>query len=63
VGITIVTAPEPGDELVPAATRGDVFMARDVAELLEDRVLDAEIDGDSVAFTIHPQPLNGNGPG
>jgi hypothetical protein len=59
VGIAIVSAPEPDDELVPAPTEGGVFLAHDVADLLEDRVLDAEIEGENVAFTILPQSNNG----
>jgi len=63
VGLAVVSEPEPGDELVPAATQGDVFLAREVAEILDECVLDAEIDGESISFTIHPQPLDGDVPG
>jgi hypothetical protein len=63
VGIVVVNGPTPGDERVPAATQGAVFLAREVADVLDECVLDAEIEGENVAFTIHPQPLNGTGPG
>lgn len=63
VGLVVVSAPEPGDELVPAATAGGVFLAEDVAESLDECVLDAEIEGETVAFMIRPQPHNGNVPG
>lgn len=63
IGLAVISQPEPGDELVPAATLGDVFLAREVAVALDGCVLDAEIEGENVAFMIHPQPLNGTSPG
>lgn len=63
VGIAVVRAPDPDDEVVPVATPGDVFLSPDVAEVLDECVLDAEIEGENVAFMIHPQPLDGNAPG
>jgi Fe-S cluster assembly iron-binding protein IscA len=59
IGIGIVSEPEPGDEVALAPPEAEVFMARDVVELLEDQVLDAEIEDENVAFTIRPHPVNG----
>lgn len=59
IGMTIVSEPGPGDERVPAAPDENVFLARDVVELLDDQVLDAEIDGQNVAFMIRPQSIDG----
>lgn len=44
---------------MPAAPDDNVFVAHDVVDVLDDQVLDAEIDGQNVAFTIRPQSLNG----
>lgn len=59
IGITIVNGPGPGDEHVSAAPDDNVFLAHDVVDLLDDQILDAEIDGQNVAFTIRPQSLDG----
>jgi Fe-S cluster assembly iron-binding protein IscA len=48
-------APEPsdGDEVVEE--RGvQVFLEPDVVPLLEDKMLDAELNGDEVHFTVEP---------
>ncbi len=60
IGIAVVPGPEPDDERLPAATEDDVFLDRELVDLLDHHVLDAEIDGQSVAFSIHPQSLDGN---
>jgi Fe-S cluster assembly iron-binding protein IscA len=62
IGIAIVDEPEPDDELALAPPEAGVFLASDLAEVLDDQVLDAEIQGDNVAFTIRPQSLNGRPP-
>jgi hypothetical protein len=36
-----------------------VFLAPDVAGLLDDQVLDAEIEEQQVSFTLRPQSVNG----
>ncbi|MGN6871995.1 MAG: hypothetical protein ACTHMY_26690 [Solirubrobacteraceae bacterium] len=59
IGITIVSERGPGDELASSAPDDNVFLAQDVVDLLDDQVLDAEIDGQNVAFTIRPQSLDG----
>jgi Fe-S cluster assembly iron-binding protein IscA len=58
VGIAIVTEPERDDEHVSAAP-DNVFVAHELVDVVDDHVLDAEIDGQNVAFTIRPQSLNG----
>jgi Fe-S cluster assembly iron-binding protein IscA len=59
VGIAIVSGPEPDDEAVPAVEDRDVFLAPDVAELLDDQVLDAQIEEEQVSFTLRPQSVDG----
>ena len=59
IGITIVSGPVEDDELASAAPDDNVFVAHDVVHVLDDQVLDAEIDGQSVAFTIRPQSQDG----
>jgi Fe-S cluster assembly iron-binding protein IscA len=62
IGIAIVSEPEPDDELVSGPSEVEVFLAPDVADLLDDQVLDAEIQDQNVAFTIRPQSVNGRPP-
>ena len=59
IGIAIVAEPEDDDQLLPAADAGDILVAPEVVELLDDQVLDARIEGENVAFMIHPQALDG----
>lgn len=61
IGISIVTEPEPDDQVVPAMEDrdADVFLAHDVAGLLDDQVLDAEIEEQQVSFTLRPQSVDG----
>jgi iron-sulfur cluster assembly protein len=54
VGLALVAAPEPGDAVVEEANV-PVFVAADVADLLEDKVLDAELQGEQIAFSITQQ--------
>jgi Fe-S cluster assembly iron-binding protein IscA len=62
IGMAVVEAPEPEDELVPAAAEARLFVAPDVAALLDGQVLDAEIQDQQFAFTIRPQSVNGGVP-
>ncbi len=59
IGLQIVPEAGPEDEHVPAAMDYEVFLAPDVAGLLDNHVLDAEIADENVAFTLHPQSPNG----
>ena len=59
IGLQIVTEAGPDDELVPAAMEYDVFVSPDIADVLDNHVLDAEVSDQSVAFTLHPQSPNG----
>lgn len=62
IGIAIVSEPDPDDEAVPALDDRDVFLAHDVAGLLDDQVLDAEIEEQQVSFTLRPQSVDGRPP-
>ncbi len=59
IGITIVTEPEPDDERVSSTDDDDVFVDRELVDVLDRHVLDADIDGRNVAFTIRPQAVDG----
>jgi len=55
-------APEPGDEDEVVEEQGvQVFLEPDVVPLLEDKLLDAELDGDEVRFTVEPSDGDGDG--
>jgi hypothetical protein len=58
--VAIVAEPEPDDEVALAPPDAEVFLPADVAELLDDQILDAEIEHQNVAFTIRPQPVAGD---
>jgi Fe-S cluster assembly iron-binding protein IscA len=47
----LATEPEPGDQIVEGAEH-PVFVDAAVAEELDDKVLDAQIEGDQVGFTL-----------
>jgi Fe-S cluster assembly iron-binding protein IscA len=55
VGLALVPGPQPGDAVVENAGT-PVFLAADVADLLDDKILDAEIEGDQIAFSVAEQP-------
>jgi hypothetical protein len=59
IGITIVGGPEPNDEIALAPPEAELFLAPDVAGLVDDQVLDAEMQDQNVAFTIRPQSVDG----
>lgn len=54
IGLSVAPAPEAGDEVVEEANV-PVYLAADVAPLLDDKVLDARVDGDQVTFRIAEQ--------
>jgi Fe-S cluster assembly iron-binding protein IscA len=48
-------APEPGEDDAVVEEQGvQVFLEPEVVPLLEDKRLDAELDGDEVRFTVEP---------
>jgi hypothetical protein len=64
IGIAIVEGPGEGDEAVPAGEGHELYLAPDVADVLEDQLLDAEIQDEGVAFAIRPKESpNGHSPG
>jgi iron-sulfur cluster assembly protein len=50
--LTVVDAPQPGDELVDGAP---VYVEPGTAELVSDKVLDARISEEQVQFTLREQ--------
>jgi Fe-S cluster assembly iron-binding protein IscA len=62
--LAIVDGPEPGDEVV-AGGEASVFLEPQVAEYLDDTVLDARVRDDKVEFALRdsrgPQPPSENG--
>lgn len=65
IGIVLAEEPAPTDEVVEAAGGLEVFVESQVAEVLEDQELDAELDpeGSRVAFRFQRQATNGGPPG
>jgi iron-sulfur cluster assembly protein len=55
VRLSLIDSPEHGDEAVEAAEGSRVFLEPNAAELLEDKVLDAEIEGGEIRFSLHEQ--------
>jgi Fe-S cluster assembly iron-binding protein IscA len=62
IGIAIVAEPDGADAHVPVDAGRELLVASDVAELLDDQTLDAEIQDENVAFTIRPQSVDGQPP-
>lgn len=60
IGIAIVGEPGPDDEHVTSAPDDNIFLSHEVVDVLDDQVLDAEVEGENVAFTIRPQSLAGD---
>ena len=54
IGLSVAPAPEVGDEVVEEANV-PVFLAADVVPLLDDKVLDARLEGDQITFRIGEQ--------
>lgn len=64
IGIVLADGPGAADEVVHAAGGLDVYVEPQVAEVLEDQELDADVDVDAsrIAFRFQRQPLNGGPP-
>jgi Fe-S cluster assembly iron-binding protein IscA len=64
--LAIVDGPEPGDEVVEG-DEATVFLEPQVAQYLDDTVLDARVRDDKVEFALRdgrgPQPPSENGSG
>jgi iron-sulfur cluster assembly protein len=61
--LTIVGSPEPEDQDA-GASDAHVYLEPTAAEALDDKVLDAEIEGDDIGFTLldaGPPPPSANG--
>ena len=59
--LALVSSPVQSDVVVEAAGE-QIFLEEDVANFLDDKVLDAEIEEGSVSFAIAPQPSTNSGP-
>jgi iron-sulfur cluster assembly protein len=55
VGLALVPGPQPGDAVVDQANT-PVFLAAEVAEMMDDKILDARVEGDQIAFRLAEQP-------
>ena len=55
VGLALVPGPQPGDAVVDSANT-PVFLAAEIAAMLDDKILDAEVQGDQIAFRLAEQP-------
>ena len=54
IGLALAMTPEPGDSVVEEANV-PLYLATEVTELLDDKVLDAQVEGEQVAFQIGSQ--------
>jgi len=54
LGLSVAPAPEADDAVVEEANV-PVFLAADVVPLLDDKVLDARLDGEQITFRIGEQ--------
>jgi iron-sulfur cluster assembly protein len=52
--LTVADSPEPGDTLIEEEG-AKIFLERDAAGFLDDKVLDASVEADGVAFSIVEQ--------
>jgi iron-sulfur cluster assembly protein len=64
--LTIVGSPEPEDQDA-GAPDAHVYLEPTAAEALDDKILDAEVEGDNIGFTLidatsPPPGNNGTGP-
>jgi Fe-S cluster assembly iron-binding protein IscA len=59
IGIAVVSEPQPDDEPVPEVD-GELYLAPEVAAVLDDHILDAEVQDESLAFTIRRRSNNGD---
>jgi iron-sulfur cluster assembly protein len=55
--LSVVMNPEPGDAIVEQKG-ANVFVEQDVAPILDDKTLDASIEGGQVSFSIVEQRQN-----
>ena len=53
--LSVTDRPAPDDAVVEAEG-ASVFLDSEAATLLDDMVLDAEVDGDRIGFTLHQRP-------
>lgn len=54
LALTLVEAPEPGDQVVEE-DNASVFLTPEAATLLDDKVLDAVVEGEQVGFQVLEQ--------
>ncbi len=52
IRLELVEGPSPGDESLEVAP---IFLEPAAAEILEDKLLDAEVAGEQVRFSVRPQ--------
>jgi hypothetical protein len=62
IGIAIVDEAEAADAHLPVDAGRELLVAPEVADTLDDQMLDAEIVDENVAFTIRPRAIDGGGP-
>jgi Fe-S cluster assembly iron-binding protein IscA len=62
VGLTLVSEPDPGDEVIAVGEGVDVFVDPEASGALEGHQLDVEMDGERVAFSLRRQARNGGPP-
>jgi iron-sulfur cluster assembly protein len=56
IGLAIVEQPGPADQVIEAEGGADLFLEPETAVLLDDKELDANVEGNQVTFSLRPQP-------
>ena len=55
LALSVADGPAPDDQVVESDDGATVYVAEPVAEFMDDKTLDAEIQGEGVAFSITDQ--------
>jgi Fe-S cluster assembly iron-binding protein IscA len=55
LGLAVVEQPGPADQVIEAEGGADLFLEPETAELLDDKELDANVEGNQVTFSLRPQ--------
>jgi len=55
IGLAVVEQPGAEDQVIETGSGADLFVEPNAAELLDDKELDADVDGAQVTFSVRPQ--------
>jgi len=61
IGLSVAEQPGPQDQVLDAGGGADLFLDPETADLLDDKELDAQLEGDRVIFSFRPQSTGDGG--